>query len=110
MTDPERASRLWLAVAVATLWLARVGSEAEDTIPERTRLSLAEVDLGTRRQRRATRLRLVSVVWRGWVALLVALLDGAPLPPGRFQPAPWPALPAQIARAQPILDDRAEAA
>src|SRR5207344_2879278 len=24
MTDPERASRLWLAVAVATLWLVRV--------------------------------------------------------------------------------------
>ncbi|HEY8180179.1 MAG TPA: transposase [Candidatus Limnocylindria bacterium] len=110
MTDPERASRLWLAVAVATLWLVRVGSEAEDTIPESTLLSLAEVDLGTRRQRRATRLRLVSVVRRGWVALLVALLDGAPLPPGRFQPDPWPALPAQIALAQPILDDRAEAA
>jgi Transposase DDE domain len=110
MTDPERASRLWLAVAVATLWLVRVGSEAEDTIPESTLLSLAEVDLCTRRQRRATRLRLVSVVRRGWVALLVALLDGAPLPPGRFQPDPWPALPAQIALAQPILDDRAEAA
>ena len=33
---PERARRLWLAVAVATLWLVRVGGEAEDTIPEST--------------------------------------------------------------------------
>src|SRR5262249_21259478 len=29
----QRAARLWLAVAVATLWLLSVGGEAEDTIP-----------------------------------------------------------------------------
>ena len=105
MTDPERASRLWLAVAVATLWLVRVGGEAEDTIPESTLLPLAEVDLAPRRQRRATRLRLVSLFRRGWVALLVALLDDAPLPLGRFQPEPWPVLPAHAAPAHPILDE-----
>jgi hypothetical protein len=36
MTKPERAARLWLAVAVATLWLLSVGGEAEETIPAST--------------------------------------------------------------------------
>jgi hypothetical protein len=106
MTDPERAGRLWLAVAVATLWLVRVGGEVEDTLPDSTLLSLAEVGLPSRRrQRRATRLRLVSLFRRGWVALLVALLNDAPLPPGRFRPGPWPALPAHATPAQPAFDD-----
>ena len=33
MTDPERAARLWRAVAVATLWLLSVGGAADETIP-----------------------------------------------------------------------------
>ena len=36
MTQPERAARLWLAVAVATLWLLSVGGEADATIPVST--------------------------------------------------------------------------
>jgi hypothetical protein len=110
MTDPERASRLWLAVAVATLWLVRVGGAAEADIPESTALALSEDDPGPRRAPRATRLRLVSLFRRGWVTLLAALLDGAALPLGRFQPEPWPLLPAQITLAQLIFDDLLEAA
>lgn len=33
MTDPERATRLWLAIAVATLWVVSVGSQVEDALP-----------------------------------------------------------------------------
>src|SRR5215211_1697357 len=33
MTDPDRAARLWLAVAVATLWLVSVGGEADASLP-----------------------------------------------------------------------------
>lgn len=40
MEDPDRAARLWLAVAVATLWLLLVGGEADDTIPDSTLLDL----------------------------------------------------------------------
>jgi hypothetical protein len=108
LTDPGRAGRLWLAVAVATRWLARVGGEAEDTIPDSTLLPLAEVDLTPRR--RATRLRLVSLFRRGWVALLAALLDDRPLPRGRFHPDPWPVLPAHAAPAQPDFDELGAAA
>src|SRR5437667_6400973 len=42
---------------------------------------------------RAARLWLVSVFRRGWHLILVALLDQAPLPLGRFVPEPWPAVP-----------------
>jgi len=33
MTDPARATRLWLAIAVATLWVISVGGEADATEP-----------------------------------------------------------------------------
>lgn len=90
MTDPQRAARLWLAVAVATLWVLSVGGLAEDTLPESTLLPLAAADGSLPRQRPATRLRLVSIFRRGWITILVALLNHRRLPRGRFIPEPWP--------------------
>ena len=93
MTKPERAARLWLAVAVATLWLLSVGGEADATVPASTVPDVTALVPAQPRTRRATRLRLVSVFRRGWNLILVALLDQAPLPLGRFVPEPWPAIP-----------------
>src|SRR5262245_12623090 len=93
MTRPDRAARLWLAVAVATLWLLSVGGEADATIPTSTVLDVTALVPPQPRTRRATRLRLVSVFRRGWTLILVALLDQAPLPLGRFVPEPWPVPP-----------------
>jgi hypothetical protein len=93
MTQPERAARLWLAVAVATLWLLRVGGEADATIAASTVLDVTALGPQHPRTRHATCLRLVSVCRRGWNLILVALLDHVPLPMGRFVPAPWPAVP-----------------
>jgi len=90
---PARAARLWLAVAVATLGRLSVGGEAEETIPARTVRDVTALVPQQPRTRRATRLRLVSVFRRGWNLILVALLDQAPLPLGRFVPEPWPAIP-----------------
>src|SRR5260221_13227891 len=90
MTDPQRAARLWLAVAVATLWLLSVGGAAEDTIPVGTLLLLPASLWSSSRQRQATRLRLVSLFRQGWIAILVALLTHGRLPTGRFVPEPWP--------------------
>jgi Transposase DDE domain len=90
MSDPQRAARLWLAVAVATLWLLSVGGMAEDTLPVSTLPPLTEVDGPTARLRPATRLRLVSVFRLGWITILVALLNHRRLPYGRFLPEPWP--------------------
>ena len=90
MTDPQRAARLWLAVAVATLWLLSVGGLAEETIPASTLLPLANADFPPSRPRRATQLRLVSVFRQGWMTILVALLNHYRLPLGRFIPELWP--------------------
>jgi hypothetical protein len=94
MTDPARAARLWLAVAVATLWWLSVGGATDETIPASTLLDVTGLCPERPRSRRATRLRLVSVLRQGWVELLVALLRHDPLPQGRFVPEPWPAVPA----------------
>jgi len=99
MRDPERAARLWLAVAVATLWLLSVGEVADETVAASTLLDVTALGPSRPRTRRATRLRLVSVCRQGWVALLVALLRQEPLPHGRFVPEPWPAVPTRAAAA-----------
>jgi hypothetical protein len=90
MTEPQRAARLWLAVAVATLWLLSVGGLADASIPDSTLLDVSAALALQHRQRRATRLRLVSAFRRGWLLILVALLDHEPLPLGAFLPEPWP--------------------
>jgi len=104
MTMPERAARLWLAVAVATLWLLSVGGEADEAIPTSTVPEVTALIPMPLRLRRATRLRLVSVFRRGWTLILVALLEQAPLPMGRFIPEPWPAVTAKRELA-PLLPD-----
>jgi hypothetical protein len=90
MSDPQRAARLWLAVAVATLWLLSVGGMAETTLPVSTLLPLADADFPSSRPRQATCLRLVSIFRQGWITILVTLLNQRRLPRGRFIPEPWP--------------------
>jgi Transposase DDE domain len=90
MTDQARAERLWLAVAVATIWLIRVGGADEaasaSALPE-----LATLD-GEKRSR-VQRWRLVSVFARGWVQIMVALINHWQLPLGRMVPEPLPPIP-----------------
>jgi hypothetical protein len=93
MTHPDRAARLWLASAVATLWLVSVGGEAEETLPLSTLPDLATPLPPPPRSRRATHVRLVSVFRRGWNLSLAALLNHTPLPHGRLVPEPWPTRP-----------------
>jgi len=92
MTDPARAARLWLAVAVATLWLVSIGGAVDATIPEATWPDISGLCPEYRRPRRATRWRLMSVFRRGWLTLIGVLLRHDPLPEGRFVPEPWPAI------------------
>jgi hypothetical protein len=89
---------------VATLWLLSVGGEADEAIPASTVPEVTALIPMPLRLRRATRLRLVSVFRRGWTIILVALLEQAPLPMGRFIPEPWPAVTARRALA-PLLPD-----
>jgi hypothetical protein len=93
MTDPDRAARLWLAVAAATLWLLSVGGVADAAVPASTLRDVTASLAQGRRQRQATRLRLVSVFRRGLTLIWAALLNRSPLPTGRFVPEPWPTIP-----------------
>jgi len=104
MSDPQRAARLWLAVAVATLWLLSVGGLAEDTLPVSTLLPLTDTDALSSCPRRATQLRLVSVFRQGWIIILVALLNQRRIPLGGFIPEPWPqAVPPNTLRGNPEM-------
>jgi hypothetical protein len=91
MTDPERASRLWFVMAVATLWIVSVGGEADLRLPASSLEVLPPLPAGHSASRRS-RPRLLSCFRRGLVSILAALVRGEPLPLGRFVPEPWPAL------------------
>jgi hypothetical protein len=96
MRHPDRAARLWLAVAVATWWLCSVGGEADETIPASPVLDVTGWCPERLRTRRATRLRLGSVLRQGWVRRLVALLRQDPVPAGGLVPEPWPVVPPEV--------------
>lgn len=72
MTRPERAERLWLVMAVATLWVLSVGGEAD---AQRTSLAPA-----------STTPRTLSCFSQGLNRIHVAHDNGEPLPLGRFIP------------------------
>jgi hypothetical protein len=96
MTDPARATRLWLALAVATLWVVSVGGEADATLPVSSLEALPELHVARRRATGRARPRLLSCFRRGVLTILAALLQGQPLPLGRFLPEPWPTEPPAI--------------
>ena len=94
MTDPARIARLWLVIAVATLWVVRVGGEADATLPASSLGALPSTHIARRRRTTlATRPRTLGCFRRGVLLILVALLRHEPLPRGRFIPAPWPGPP-----------------
>jgi hypothetical protein len=90
MTDAERATRLWLAIAVTTRWLLRVGGESDETIPDSTLRDVTGWCPNRPCGPRARRWRLVSVFRRGWNLIMAALLRQEPWPQGRFIPESWP--------------------
>lgn len=92
MTNPERAQRRWLAMAVATQWVVRVGSEQE--VQEQ----------GSRRKKPATRHKVgrpakqfhrprgreLSCFVRGQQAISAAVAQGRSVPTGKLVAEPWP--------------------
>jgi hypothetical protein len=96
MTDPDRAARLWLALAVATLWMVSIGSDLEDgSLSDDGGLPDLQAILGPGvTPQRPRRTRLVRL---GWLWLLVRLITTQPLPlPQRLVPEPWPAVPQRL--------------
>lgn len=95
ITDPVRAARMWLAMAVATLWMVSVGTDLElgpnADLPDIPDLrAILGIDLKRALPRRNRLFRL------GWLWMLVQAIAGRPMPlPRRLVPEPWPQMPKQ---------------
>jgi len=113
MTDPQRAERLWLALAVATLYLVSIGGQAEKDLPASSLTPLNEITLDAHTQNNLTPnsgefslnnpileysnseysnpTRLLSCFRRGFLIILASVIKGLPLPTGHFIPNYSPA-------------------
>src|SRR5208282_6360041 len=117
MTDPDRASRLWLVLAVATRYVLAVGGEADaaDTDDQTrplppfasgTKRAVEPVAGGRNRTRRpvaarvpsqraplrrasGTKQRILSVFRRGMTVLSAVMFAGHALPKPPWKPEPW---------------------
>jgi hypothetical protein len=92
MTDPARAARLGLVLAVATCAAVRAGGAAHSGLEAVTRDSVTRdsvPDLAPLRPRQS-RPRLLSCFRLGVVRILAALIQGRRLPRGRLRAVPWP--------------------
>jgi hypothetical protein len=97
MNAPDRAARLWLALAVATLWMVRVGGALEvGQLPDAAELPALQPLLGdtVAPPGRRRRLRLLRLGWL-WCLVCQITTGGLPLPQ-RFVPEPWPEMPVGV--------------
>ena len=90
MTDPVRATRLWLVIVLATLWVVSVGGEVDAHLPPSSLDALPETPIALRCAAGRPTSRRLSCFRRGLITILVALIRGDPLPLGRFIPESWP--------------------
>ena len=93
MQDAGRVERLWLAMAVAMVWMVGLGSQADSqrrtALPEQ----LPTTHIARKQMKRAPTqqpVRRLSCLQRGRLVLLAALFQAEALPLGRLVPEPWP--------------------
>ena len=89
MSDPERATRLWLVIAVATLWAVLVGGEADANLSASSLDALPATHVARRNASERPPARRLSCFKRGIIRILVALIKGESLPAGSFIPELW---------------------
>ena len=90
MVTPARAERLWLVLAVATLWTVSVGCAAEEVLPVPVLAELPVRHVARRGSSGRSGRREVSCFRRGRLVLIAALCAGQELPLGQLLPEPWP--------------------
>ena len=90
MTDPERAARVWLVLAVATLWAVSVGGAAEASLPASTLEALPPSHVARQRASGRPTPRLLSCFRRGVLVLVIGAAAAHSPPTARFLPEPWP--------------------
>ena len=90
MSDPARAARLWLALAVATLWVVSVGGEEDAKLPVYNLSLLPPTHIARRIKSHSTKPRNISCFARGMITILATLINQRPISLGIFLPEPWP--------------------
>ena len=90
MVDSQRATRFWLTIAIATLWVLSVGGEAEASLPASSLDALPENHIARSHPHRNSQPRLLSCFHRGLMTIITTLITQRPLPFGRIIPEPWP--------------------
>jgi Transposase DDE domain len=90
MTDPARAERLWLVIAVATLWTVSVGCQAEAALPATVLADRPAEQVARRRATGRPAVRELSCFRRGRLVLIAMLCSGQDVPLGQLLPEPWP--------------------
>ncbi len=93
MQDAGRVERLWLAMAVAMVWMVGLGSQADSQRPQPCLEQLPTTHIARKQMKRAPTqqpVRRLSCLQRGRLVLLAALFQAEALPLGRLVPEPWP--------------------
>ena len=94
LTDPARAERLWLAMAVATWWTVSLGCPADATRPQPDLSRLPERHIARRYIARPRPARPLRCCRRGRLVIVAALCTAQAIPGGAVLPEPWPQSPA----------------
>jgi Transposase DDE domain len=93
ISDPDRAGRMWLAIALATLWVVAVGGEHDhDEGSQETMPGLPATDVRKRSPEPSRGGRLVSVLNQGIAVILTLLIEGQFPRPEKWYPEPWPGI------------------
>lgn len=90
MTDPTRAGRFWLALAVATLWVVNYGGEADANLPASQVEFLPPTHIARKSKSRISTPRLLSCFTRGLIQIRTTLMQRYPIRLAIFRPEPWP--------------------
>ena len=91
ITDPKRAERHWLAIAIATLWQVSVGGAVDFKMPISSLDELPPTHVARRNFKNRSSHRWLSCFRRGFLVIKAAFLNHLPLPEEGFFPESWPA-------------------
>ncbi len=90
MSDPSRVARIWLALAVATLWVVSVGGDASANASASRWALLPLTHVARRTKKRSVPCSPLSCFTRGLILILAALIAQRPIALGTLAPQPWP--------------------
>lgn len=76
LLDPQRAERLWLAIAVSTLWMVMLGGEAENQFPPSQIDQFPQRHLAQSKPIYLKSPRRLSCFFLGFITLIADLLKG----------------------------------